>query len=130
MFTSVENTRALTGYDVTLDLVNQAQGIIESYLGKTEAEIESPDDLTIIGRATAYQAAYMKVNSVTVYEQIAVRSIAQADGGVVVDRDMISPWIAPLAFIALKAVSWKGSRSIKTGPINDRPSELSDWSTN
>lgn len=129
MFTSVEQTRALTGYVVTLDLVNQAQTIIESYLGRTEAQIDTPDDLAIIGRATAYQAAYMVTNAKSVYEQIAVQSIAQADGGVVVDRAMVSPWIAPLAFIALKAVSWKGSRSLKTGPIFDRSEGSADWRT-
>ena len=34
MFTSVEQTKALTGYDVSLDIVNQAQGIIEALNGR------------------------------------------------------------------------------------------------
>lgn len=116
MFTSVEQTKALTGYTVTLDLVNQAQAIIESYLGKVEAEIDNAYDLAILGRATAFQAAYMVNNAASVYEQIAVRSVAQSDGGVVLDRDRHAPWIAPLAHLAMSNLSWKRSRSVTTGP--------------
>lgn len=129
MFTSVEQTKALTGYDVSLDLVNQAQAIIETFLGKVEAEIENPYDLAVLGRATGFQAAYMKTNSASVYEQIAVRSIAQADGGVVLDRDMHAPWIAPLAHMAMATLSWKRSRSVSTGPMFAGESRLG-WEYN
>lgn len=124
MFTSTEQVMALTGYEVSLDLVNQAQGIIETFLGKVEQEIDNPYDLAVLGRATAYQAAYMKNNSEAVYEQIAIRSIAQADGGVVMDRDRHAPWIAPLAHMAISTLSWKRSRSVKTGPIFEGSSRM------
>lgn len=124
MFTSEEQTLALTGYTVGLDLINQAQGILETFLGKVEAEIDNPYDLAVLARATAYQAAYMKTNSEAVYEQIAIRSIAQADGGVTLDRDRHAPWIAPLAHMALSTLSWRRSRSIKTGPVFEGSSRI------
>jgi hypothetical protein len=124
MFSSVEQTRALTGYTVSLDLVNQAQAVLEVFLGKTEAEIDSADDLAILGRATAFQAAYMLNNADRVYEQVAVRSIAQSDGGAVLNLEMWAPFIAPMAVFALKSLSWKKSRSVKTGPVFERVTTL------
>lgn len=124
MFTSVEQTKALTGYDVTLDLVNQAQSVLETFLGKVEAEIDDAYDLAILGRATAYQAAYMKNNADRVYEQIAIRSVAQSDGGAVMDLDMHAPFLAPMAAFAMRSLSWKRSRSITTGPIFEGSSPL------
>src|SRR6478609_6434711 len=106
MFTSVEQTLAITGYTVTLDQVNQAQAVLEVFLGKVEAEIDSAYDLAILGRATAFQAAYMRDNAHRIYEQVAVRSIAQTDGGVTMNTDMAAPFIAPLAFFAMMSLSW------------------------
>lgn len=129
MFTSVEQTKALTGYDVSLDLVNQAQAILETFLGRVEAEIDNPYDLAVLGRATAYQAAYMKNNADRVYEQIAIRSVAQSDGGTVMDVDMHAPFIAPLAMFAIRSLSWKRSRSVVTGPIFEGSSRIG-WEYN
>lgn len=117
MFTSVEQTLAITGYTVTLDQVNQAQAVLEVFLGKVEAEIDSAYDLAILGRATAFQAAYMRDNAERIYEQVAVRSIAQTDGGVTMNTEMAAPFIAPMAFFAMKNLSWKRSRSVHTGPV-------------
>ena len=124
MFTSVEQVKAMTGYTVTLDVVNQAQAVIEAYLGKVEAEIDSAYDLAILGKATAFQAAYMLNNTDRVYEQIAVRSVAQSDGGAVMNTEMWAPFIAPLAFLAMRYLSWRGNRSIKTGPVFEGSSRI------
>jgi hypothetical protein len=124
MFSSVEQTKAITGYDVTLDLVNQAQAVLEVFLGKVEVEIESAYDLAILGKATAFQAAYMKNNADKVYEQIAIRSVAQSDGGAVMNTEMWAPFIAPLAFLAMRSLSWKRSRSVKTGPVFEGSSRI------
>lgn len=117
MFTSVEQTLAITGYEVSLDLVNQAQAVLEVFIGKVEADIDSAYDLAILGRATAFQAAYMRDNAERIYEQVAVRSIAQTDGGVVMNTDMAAPFIAPMALFAVRNLSWKRSRSVTTGPV-------------
>lgn len=129
MFTSVEQTLATTGYAVTLDLVNQAQAVIEVFIGKVEADVDSAYDLAILGRATAFQAAYMRDNAERIYEQVAVRSIAQTDGGVTVNTDMAAPFIAPMAFMAMRNLSWKRSRSVRTGPVFDGVT-TEGWTTN
>ena len=121
MFTTVEQVKTLTGYEVTLETVMMAQGIIEAFVGKTEAVIDKPEDLEIIGRATAYQSAYMLHNAETVFEQIAVKQIAQSDGSTTLMYENFAPFIAPLAHLSLRGLSWKGSRSVRTGPVFDSP---------
>jgi hypothetical protein len=127
MFTTVEQVKALTGYDVTLETIAIAQGVLESFLGKVEVEIESAYDLAVMARATAYQAAYMSKDNEKVFEQVAIKSVAQADGGIVMDTNRHAPWIAPLAHIAMSALTWKRSRSVTTGPIFDRYGAVLTW---
>jgi hypothetical protein len=127
MFTTVEQVKALTDYDVTLAQIGIAQGILESYLGKVEVEIESAYDLAIMGRATAYQAAYMANGTEKMFEQAAIKSVAQADGGVVLDTNRHAPWIAPLAHIAMSALTWKRSRSVTTGPVFNTTGPVPTW---
>ncbi len=42
MFSTVNSVREYTGYEVTLDVIKRAQGIIEIFIGKDEIEIENP----------------------------------------------------------------------------------------
>ena len=121
MFTTVEQVKTLTGYDVTLATITMAQGIIEAFIGKTESNIDLPNDLEIIGQATAYQAAYMLHNAETVFEQIGVKQIAQTDGSTTLLYENFAPFIAPLAHLSLRGLSWKGSRSVHTGPVSNSP---------
>lgn len=117
MFTTVENVKTITGYTVTTEQVYAAQVIIETFCGRVEAEVTTPNDRALLAKATAFQAAYMSQNYQTVFEQVAVTSIAQTDGGTVLDIGMAAPYIAPLAIFAMRNLSWRKSRSIKIGPM-------------
>lgn len=117
MFTSVAHTKQITGKDVDLALLNRAQSIIEIFVGKVEANIDNGNDLQLLAKATAYQAAYMQENEAIVYEQIALTSGGQTDSRTDFDQKMFSPFIAPLAVFALKSLSFKRARSIQTGKI-------------
>lgn len=128
MFTTVEQVKSLTGYDVTLEQIAIAQGVLESFLGKTEVEIESAYDLAIMGRAASYQAAYMAHGTDKVFEQAAIKQIGQADGVVTMDTNMAAPWIAPMAFIAMRKLTFRRSRSVATGPVFDRL-PVTSWET-
>jgi hypothetical protein len=116
MFTSVAHTKQITGKDVDLALLNRAQSIIEIFVGKVEASIEDGNDLQLLAKATAYQAAYMQENESIIYEQVALRSSGQGES-IVSFADMTSPFIAPLAVMALNSLSFKRSRSVQTGKM-------------
>jgi hypothetical protein len=120
MFISVDEVKSLTGYDVTNDEIKRAQAIIETFVGKTEIEVERPYDQMLLARATGYQAAYMKNNADKVFEQIAIKQLANSDGLITLDNDKYAPYIAPLAMLAIKNLSWKGSRSVRIGPLFER----------
>ena len=74
MFTTVNNVKEYTNKDVTLDLVMRAQAVIEIFIGRSEIDIESPNDLIILDKMTAYQSAYMADNEDIVFSQIASTS--------------------------------------------------------
>lgn len=118
MFTTVIETKELTTYDVDEDLLYQAQAIVESYVGRVEVEVTSATDLMLLGRATAYQAAYMKNDPAKIYEQISASQISQFGASITFKPgDESSPWVAPLAKIACQRLSWKRMRSVRTGSI-------------
>jgi len=121
MFTSVAATKQITGKDVDLALLNRAQSLIEIYVNRVEANVDNANDIQLLGKATAYQAAYMLENESMVYEQIALTSQGTTDSRVDYDQKMLSPWISPLAIIACKALSFKRARGIKTGKIFQFP---------
>lgn len=131
MFTTPEGVRERTGYEVTHDLVRKAQAVIEAYTGRIEADITNPSDQFALGRATEFQAAYMNKNYETVYEQVGVAQITGGDGTVTYKSgDDTSPWIAPLAVLACKNLSWKRSRSVKTFPtFQDNAVNRDHWRT-
>jgi hypothetical protein len=126
MFSTTNSVKEYTGYDVTLDLVKRAQGIVEIFVGKDEIDIESPTDLLILDKMTSYQAAYMLENEDLVFKQIA--SISLNSGGSIqnFDTKMFAPYIAPLAILAANGLSFRKSRNIKTGKIF-QSSRISGW---
>lgn len=117
MFSTINSTKEYTGYDVTLDLIKRAQGIIEIFIGKDEIEIENPADLLLLDKMTSYQAVYMLENEDLIYKQAAITSQGQTDALVNFDRSMLAPFMAPLAVIAANGLSFNKSRSYKTGRV-------------
>ena len=126
MFTTVNNVKEYTDADVTLDLIKRAQAIIEIFIGKDEIDIENPSDLLLLDKMTAYQSAYMLENEATVYTQIATNSVGAGDSVQNFNTAMSAPFIAPLAVMAAKGLSFKKPRSIKTGKIFQWPTYI-DW---
>lgn len=128
MFTTTDSVLSLTGYEVRLTDINMAQAIIESYVGKVEAEVYDANDLMLLDRATAYQAAYMVKNKELVFEQMSAQQIMQFGQMVTFKQDDAAPFIAPLAILACKRLSWKRIRSIRTGRIFDNgPVQTNSW---
>lgn len=120
MFTTIEQVQELTGKDVSQETIIMAQNIIESYIGRDEIEVTVANDRALLGKAVAYQSAYMHDDEAKVFEQMGAQQIMQFGQMITFDAKSHSPWIAPLAVIACKRLSWKGVRSIKTGPIFGR----------
>ena len=127
MFTTVERVKGLTGYDVTLETIGMAQGIIEAFIGRVEVEIEDPTDRMQLEKAVSYQAAYMRDNFARVFEQVGVKQIAQSDGLMSLHWENAAPFIAPLAFLTLKNLSWRGIRSVHTGPMTGSRVQTEGW---
>lgn len=128
MFTTIDEVKELTGADVSQETIIMAQGIIESWVGRVEAEVSNANDSMLLGRATAYQAVYLDEFE-DVFDQPAVVSVNQYGSGVSFRQDGASPWIAPLAVIACQRLSWRRMRSVKVGSIFNRPAEPSRWAT-
>jgi hypothetical protein len=116
MYVMPEDVMASTGYaDVTTQQVLQAQLVIEIYTGRSESEVDNARDKEILARATAAQCVYMRDNISVAFEQVAADSMSRGDGQTTFRDD--APFIAPLAVMACKHLSWKNSRSIKIGPF-------------
>lgn len=128
MFATVQNVKDFTGYDVSLETVRRAQGIVEAFAGRTEIAVRSVNDRELLRLATAYQAAYMSNNYERTFEQVGVKQMAQTDGMITLDTDNGAPHLAPMAAFVIKRLSWKQSRSIKTGPVFNGPQRAYDWS--
>lgn len=121
MFTTIERVKELTNADVTQETIIMAQNIIEAFIGRDEVEVQVANDKALLDKATAYQCAYMVGDEAKVFEQASTSQIMQFGNLVSFTQDGASPWIAPLAVIACKRLSWRRMRSIKTGGIFDRP---------
>lgn len=130
MFTTVEKVKAFTTYDVTPETIIMAQSIIEAYIGRLESEVDVPADQMLLEKAVSYQAAYMRDNFTRVFEQVGTKQIAQSDGMVTLDTDRSAPFIAPLAEISCRRLSWRGTRSVRTGPVFNAPKSKEGWAYN
>ena len=126
MFSTINSVKEYTGYDVTLPLIKRAQGVIEIYVGKDEIDVDNPSDLLLLDKITSYQTAYMLENEDIVFKQAALTSQGQTDALINFDVRMLSPFIAPLAVMASKSLSWNNSKSIKTGKIFGWPAHLDE----
>lgn len=117
MFSTINSVKEYTGYDVDLPLIKRAQAIVESYIGKDEIDIEHPSDLLVLDKMTSYQSAYMLENEDVVFKQIAANSVGNGDSLQNYDTSMYSPFMAPLAVLAAKGLSFNKPRSVRTGKI-------------
>lgn len=131
MFTTVEQIKTLTGYDVESQTVLSAQLIIETWVGRSEGEVADASDLSILGRATIFQAVYMHAHPAITFEQFASLKEVSGESSSTPNNDMFSPFISPWAWRTCQKLSWMGSRSIHTGPTFDSPRPyIPTWSNN
>lgn len=126
MLSTVNSVREYTGYEVNLDIIKRAQGIIEIFIGKDEIEIEHPADLLLLDKMVSYQSAYMIENEDVIFKQAALTSQGQTDSLVNFDTRMMSPFLAPLAVMASNGLSFNRSRSYRTGKIFQFP-KITKW---
>jgi hypothetical protein len=70
MFATTRDVERLTGYVVTQDVLSRAQAILEVYIGRIEQDVTNMKDNALLGRALAYQAAYMRDNSEQIFEHL------------------------------------------------------------
>lgn len=129
MFVTTNETKSITGKIVDSSLVERAQYAVETYVGKFESEVSDTKDLELLKRATAYQAAYMLNNEDVVFEQMAVSTTGQNDAyASFKQNDDASPFIAPMAVMVCKKLSFVKSRSVYTGKNGYLPTST-DWTT-
>ena len=126
MLSTVNSVKEYTGQDVDLELIKRAQAIVEIFIGKDEIDVQNPSDLLLLDKMTSYQAVYMLENEDIVYKQIAATSVGSGDSIQNFNGSMSAPWMAPLAVLAARGLSFKRSRSIRTGKIFQWPTYL-DW---
>lgn len=126
MLSTVNSVREYTGYEVTLELIKRAQGVIEIYIGKDEVDIDNPADLLLLDKMVAYQTAYMLENEDLVFKQIATNSLNLSGSTQTFDRNAEAPYIAPLAILAAKGLSFKKAKSVRTGKIFQFP-KITKW---
>jgi hypothetical protein len=126
MFSTVNSVKEYTNLDVSLDLIKRAQAIVEIYIGRDEIDVLDPADLLLLDKITAYQSAYMIENEEIVFKQIALESAGNGTTLQNYDNNMFSPFIAPLVVLASKGLTWKRSKSFRTGRIFQFPARI-DW---
>lgn len=130
MFVTPERVTRITGYEgITLKDIAIAQTMLEAYIGRMEARVTDADDKEIMAVATAYQAVYVKMDSIRVFELAKVDQIVQ-DSNMIRYKtgDEDSPFIAPLAVMAMRNLTWRRSTSVKIGRgMNARPWPEYDW---
>lgn len=127
MFATTTDVKNITGKIVNNQLVTRSQYVVETYIGKLEAEVTKTRDIELLKRAISYQCAYMVDNEDIVYEQMSVSTTGQNDAYTTFrNNDKASPWIAPLAVMACSKLSFVRSRSVHTGKMSQLPDVL-DW---
>lgn len=127
MYITADEVMEVTPYeDVTNTEVRMAQFVVEIYSGRVEGEVDGARDKALLARAVAAQTVYMRENPTITFEQIKASSI-QSGGEMTTFNDEAAPFIAPLAIMACKHLSWKNSRSVHVGRIWQKLTKT-DWS--
>lgn len=113
--------------DVTNTEVNMAQFVIEVYTGRVEGEVDGARDKAMLARAVTAQTVYMRENPAITFEQVGATSMSRGEVSTSFDIELDSPFIAPLAVMACRHLSWRNSRSVKIGRIFQKATGI-DWS--
>ena len=119
MFISRDQIKNRFGIDIEIGRLELAQAMVEAFVGRVESQIDDGKDMALLGNATAFQAIYLGNNYNTILEQAAVTQVAQGDAVSSFVKEMYAPFMAPMAVLACRNLSWKGTRTIKTGKILD-----------
>ena len=129
MLATTNDVKIITGKSVSAQLVQRAQYVIESYIGKLEVDITNARDIELSKRAVAYQSAYMEGNEDLVFEQMSVSTTGQNDAYTTFKNgDSLSPFISPLSILTCHKLTFFRSRSVKTGRY-DNSMSFPDWTT-
>ncbi len=128
MFTTVNKVLEHTNKTVDIALIKRAQDIVEIYIGRNEIDVENPNDLIILDKMTSYQAAYMMDNEEMVYSQIAVTSAGAGESAQNFNLNFDAPFMAPLAVLASRGLSFNKTRSVRTGKVFQWNRKV-DWRT-
>jgi hypothetical protein len=113
----VEHVSSLTGVTVTDDNMSQAQGIINSETGVYPEAL--PEDLKAMDKirltdALAYEAAWV-AGKIDLFAESTVKNVSQ-DGVQADYPSELSQYLAPLALVCLKRLSWN-----RAGAVFKRP---------
>jgi hypothetical protein len=108
----VEYTGNITGVVVTESHIAQAQGHIELFSGVTEDYVIKARDVRHLRMAVAYQAAFVK-GQIDLHNRTDVSQVTQDEMSLQY-ANAEAPVLAPLARVAIKRLSWKGNRSVRT----------------
>jgi hypothetical protein len=132
------NVLALTGKTVTAQTVAEASAVIDIYANRTEDASGgmSPRDLGWLTRACAFQAAWMPTQPG--YHQRNSYSEITQDGMQIIYGKEWQISLAPLAARALKNLSWKATRTLRTvsvrtpmgwqgDPLQEQYDQLQTW---
>lgn len=123
---SVTDVADLTG--ATVGSTAEAQAVIETLVGRTADSIIhiSAKDLVWLKRAVAYQAAWM-AGQPDLITRTEVSGSSQDGASAQYRPD--AHILAPLARRALKRLSWRGNRSVRTGrmPISRPIDPAAHW---
>lgn len=130
MFATITEVKNITGKNVSEELIQRAQYVLEAYIGKFESEIVDLNDLEVCKRACSYQAAYMLNNEDVVFEQMLVSTTGINDSYTTFKaNDNFSPFISPMAIIVCRKLTFVRSRSVYTGK-NASSLPKTDWNKN
>lgn len=127
MFTTKEAVQEITGIEVTPDVLSLAHIMVEAWVGRMEGDVTEGRDVALLGRATAFQAVYIRDSLDVILEQAAVKSITLSESTTAFDLDMFAPYMSPWAILSCKGLSWMSTRSVHTGPVFDQTRYQREW---
>lgn len=118
---NIDDVKRLTGIATNEVKMNQAKAVVETFIGRLEAEIAGRD-LEWFERMVAWQVAYMTENDI--FTTANVESIRQDESTVRFNRNHS---ICPLVITATRHLSWKVAiGQVQMGPwVNQR--QVPEW---